>query len=103
MATWMRNPETGGVWACPDPLVSLYERRGWETTDDPEAVDEELLPRPVSAADPADEQTGFDPNDHTADEVNEYLDPLRETSPGEVDRVLLLERQGKNRKSITGD
>lgn len=41
----------------------------------------------------------FDPNDHTAAEVLDYL----AANPDETDRVLEAEAAGKRRKSILGD
>lgn len=32
--TWMRNPDTGGEWECPDLLVDVYTARGWEVMAD---------------------------------------------------------------------
>jgi hypothetical protein len=89
--TWMKNPETNDIpWACPNALVDLYiDKRGWELCDDPDA-------------EPDVEVSGFNPADHTVEEVHEHID-ANEDSPGEVERVLELERAGKNRKSLVGD
>lgn len=89
--TWIKNPETGGVWECPNGVLELYlEKRGWELTNEP--VDE----GPQLA-----EATQFDPTQHTVAEVNEYLDGLQD-SPEEHSRVIALEIAGKNRTSIVG-
>lgn len=40
----------------------------------------------------------FDPSAHTADEVTEYLNSAGKS---EIERVVALERSGKNRKTIT--
>ncbi len=49
-----------------------------------------------------DEQDGFDPGQHTVDEVRAYLAGLSDDDPGlaERDRVLQLERSGAKRKSL---
>ena len=102
MAThvWMHNPETDGVWACPADVVDVMKGRGWEVT---EAPDDSLDGLFDPAADDEPESTAFDPSEHTVQEVNDYLDQHRENAPGEVERVLELERAGKNRTTITGD
>lgn len=97
---WMRNPETKGEWECPLALVDVYERRGWEQFEPPEDVD--FLPVPADTQDEDPEVTSFDPHGKTVKAVLAYLDPIRETHPGEVARVLHLEAQGQNRPHILG-
>lgn len=40
--TWVRNPATGGVWACPVAVLAPYLARGWEPCDEPETDDSRL-------------------------------------------------------------
>lgn len=99
--TFMVNAETKGEWYCPDPLVETYEKRGWKKAKDPEEVPDAVSAPPAPVAD--EEPTAFDPTGQKAKDVLAYIDPIRDSHPGEVARVLLLERQGENRPSITGD
>lgn len=92
--TWVRNPETGGVWECPNVALEAYLARGWELADEPVDPD-------VTSTAPVPEADLYDPSQHTADEVNEYLAGL-EDSPEEHSRVVALEIAGKNRKSVVG-
>lgn len=50
-------------------------------------------------SEPSPDSGNYDPKGYTADEVNTYL---ATAEPAEVDRVLALERAGKNRSSING-
>jgi len=50
--------------------------------------------------DPVDETGTFDPDEHTVDEVNTYLESASED---EQSRVLAAEEAGKARKGILGD
>lgn len=81
----MKNPETGGVWAAPPDAIPYLELRGWEPT----TAEENILAGLV------DDQ--FDPSETSAKAVSEHL---ASASPEEVNRVLELERAGKNRKSV---
>jgi hypothetical protein len=80
------NPDTEGQWECPEAYLSTALKRGW------------VLAEPVDkdAEDPA----GFDPGNHTAAEVNAYLAEHADDAD-EVARVLAVESEGKDRKSIT--
>lgn len=94
------NPETGGQWECPaDPdLLDLYvNKRGWEYAQPRDDSLDGLFDE--STAEGAD-QTGFDPGKASVDEVNAHLAQFA-SAPGEVERVLELERAGRNRKTVT--
>lgn len=54
---------------------------------------------PETTPAPEDEGGPFDPVDHTAEDVIAHLESA---NAGEVDRVVELEKSGKNRKTITG-
>lgn len=99
---WLHNPDTDALWQSPTDYAPIARERGWVDSDGP--VDSEATDETASASDAVevDEQTGFDPSAHKSAEVNAYLDQYRDTAPGEVDRVLALERAGKNRKTVTG-
>jgi hypothetical protein len=43
--TWLRHPETGGTWECPDGAVDQWEAMGWERTDPPEVVNPAVAAR----------------------------------------------------------
>lgn len=48
---WIRNPDTGGVWQCPTPVLPAFLARGWEECDEPEGDDAHLHdPAPESPA-----------------------------------------------------
>lgn len=32
---WVKNPATGGVWACPNDYLRVALARGWEPSDPP--------------------------------------------------------------------
>lgn len=85
------NPETDGHWDCPEGYLEVALARGFEL-DGP-------LPE-VDLTGLFDEAPLFDPAEHGVKEVSEHLAAHAETDPGEVERVLGLERSGKNRKSI---
>ena len=53
-------------------------------------------PVAVLPDDPDPQSEGFDPAEHTVDEVLQYL----EDNPDEVDTVLDLESEGKARKGV---
>lgn len=91
---WLHNPATGGLWECPVDLADLYVTRlGWEYGEPRDGSLDGLVDEPV-------EQTGFNPSEHTAAEVSDYLALHADETPGEVSRVLELERADKNRKSV---
>jgi hypothetical protein len=89
----VKNSETGGVWWSPADYLPVARLRGWE----PATVEEDPL---EGLVDREPEQTGFDPSAHSAAEVSDHLALHAESAPGEVERVLSLERAGKNRKSV---
>lgn len=91
------HSETGGRWECPLDYLPTAKLRGWEPTE-PETDDLAGLFDDSSAE--GEEQTGFDPAEHSVDEVSAHLAKHAEASPGEVERVLDLERGGKNRKTV---
>lgn len=93
----VRHSETDAVWECPIDYLPVAQARGWEPTTAPEPDVSGLFD---AATAEGSEQTGFDPAEHTVDEVNEHLSQHAEDSPGEVARVLTLERAGKNRVTI---
>lgn len=79
------NPNTEARWESPEDYLSVALARGWELAE-PEA---EIL---------SDEEAdGFDPSLHKVTEVNTYL---ADADPDEVARVLQLEADGENRKSV---
>jgi hypothetical protein len=100
--TFMVNAETKGEWRAPNALVELYEKRGWKKAKDPEDVDDVVSAPAAPVAEDVD-PTAFDPTGQKVKDVLAYIDPLRDSHPGEVARVLLLERQNENRPSITGE
>jgi len=52
MHTWIRNPETGGTWQCPEPVLARFLARGWEECDAPEADDSHLHDPEPPASEP---------------------------------------------------
>lgn len=84
-----RNIESGDEWECPVGYLPVALVRGFELCE----------PRDKSL-DGLFDQTGFDPAEHTADQVNEHLAQHAHASPGEVARVLGIERAGQNRKTV---
>lgn len=91
------NDETGGRWECPVDYLPVARQRGWSPAE-PEAHDLDGLFDDSSAD--GEEQTGFDPAGHTVEEVSDHLALHAEATPGEVVRVIELERAGKNRKTV---
>lgn len=83
----VHNPETGGMWESPEGYLPTALKRGWELAA---PVDED--------AEPGDE-AGFDPGNHTVEEVNAYLAEHAEDAD-EVARVLAVESEGKDRKTV---
>lgn len=86
---WMAHPGISEPWACPVDFVKTAQERGWTYADAPGAA--------VTAEGTA--QTGFDPAQHDVDVVNAHLVKHLD-APGEIERVLLLERDGKDRKTV---
>lgn len=99
---WLHNPETGGTWEAPvDVAETFVSHRGWEYAAAPDtSLDGLFDPIPGDVQEEADEQTFFDPNDHTVEEINNYLSEHAHSAPGEVERVLGLEQDGQNRKTV---
>jgi hypothetical protein len=85
---------TGDRWDCPPDYLPVALLKGFKLAEPDDAPDLTGL------QDQEPEQTGFNPADHTVAEVNEHLALHAESSPGEVVRVIELERAGKNRTSI---
>lgn len=94
---WVQHEETGGTWQCPADYLPVAELRGWQIIDAPDTDLDGLFDEPVDGV----EQTGFDPSEHSVKEVNEHLAEHAEQAPGEVERVLELERAGKDRATVT--
>lgn len=104
MSTHVRleNPETGGVWDSPIDYAPIARARGWVDSD--KALAEEEVDTTKDPATPvADVPAGFNPDEHTVAEVKEYLDALPAYKTDERDRVVELERAGKNRSTVTGE
>lgn len=94
------NPETGGQWECPADVVGVYVARGWEYSPAPDYSLVGLFDDVPPAERPEEGVTAFNPGDHTVEEINAYLAEHAATAPGEVNRVVELERAGKNRKTV---
>lgn len=94
------HSETGAHWDSPVDYLPAARRLGWEPADsdvDPLEGLVDVIPGTAEVI----EQTGFDPAEHTVDEVNDHLAAHADQSPGEVARVLELEAAGKARVGIT--
>lgn len=91
------HQETGGRWECPVDYLPVAQQRGWEPAEPEDASLDGLFDE---ASAEGKEQTGFDPAEHNADDVTAHLALYAESTPGEVVRVIELERAGKNRKSV---
>lgn len=95
---WLHNPETGGTWECPVDAAEVFvEKRAWEYADAPDTSADGLFDESTAEG---EAQTGFDPSAHTVEEVNAHLALHADSTPGEVERVLELERAGKNRTTV---
>lgn len=95
---WLHNAATGGNWLCPVDVVDVFLPRGWEYTDAPDTSLEGLFDD--STAEGAN-QTGFDPATSDVAGVNDHLvDALEAGALGEIERVLTLEKAGKNRVTV---
>jgi hypothetical protein len=90
-------PETGDEWECPVGYLPVALARGFELTEPRDKSLDDLFD---DATADGGNQTGFDPGQHTVEEVNAHLAEHAEASPGEVVRVLALEESGKNRASV---
>lgn len=86
---FVRNTESGDEWECPAGYLPVALTHGFELAE----------PRDRSL-DGLFDQTGFDPAEHTVEEVNAHLEQHAVSSPGEVARVLALEEAGQARKTI---
>lgn len=94
---WLAHPETGGVWEAPkDVAATFVEHAGWQYTTAP---GEDLSEVFANSTAEGETQTGFDPNEHTVDEINKHL-LANQHAPGEIDRVLALEAAGQGRTSV---
>lgn len=91
------NAETGGYWDCPISYLATARQRGWEPA---ERIDEGQPINAIADAQPV-EAPLYDPANDDVDGVSGHLALYAEIDPGEVERVLDLERNGKNRKTIT--
>lgn len=91
------HSETGGRWECPLDYLPTAQLRGWEPVPPEDHTLDGLFDD--SSAE-GENQTGFDPAEHGVDDVTAHLAKFAEASPGEVLRVLELERAGKNRKTV---
>ena len=95
---YLRNPETDGEWWCPVDVAPVFvDKRAWEYAE-PRDTSLDGLFDDITAD--GFEQTGFDPSQHTVEEINAHLSEHAASSPGEVVRVLELEAAGKNRASV---
>ena len=95
---FVRNTSSGDEWECPNGYLEVALARGFELTVPRDKSLDGLFDE--STAEPAGQQTGFDPAEHTVDEINEHLAMHADSSPGEVERVLELEKAGKDRKTV---
>lgn len=95
---FVRNTDSGQEWECPADYLPVALERGFELTVPRDKSLDGLFDE--STAEPAGQQTGFDPAEHTVEEINAHLRQYGEASPGEVDRVLELELAGQNRKTV---
>jgi hypothetical protein len=95
---WLHNPKTGGSWECPvDAAETLVKYLDWEYAGAPDESFDGLFEESTAEG---EAQTGFDPAEHTVEEVNAHLALHAESAPGEVERVLELERAGKDRTTV---
>jgi len=91
------HEETGGRWECPVDYLPTAQLRGWEPAEPEDTSLDGLFDDSTAEG---EQQTGFDPAEHGVDEISEHLALHAEASPGEVMRVIELERAGKNRKTV---
>jgi hypothetical protein len=98
---WLYNPMTDAYWECGPEAAEVYTgNAAWDWQYATEAPGENADGLFDESTAEGEAQTGFDPAEHTVEEVNEHLELHAESAPGEVDRVLELERAGKDRKTI---
>lgn len=93
----VRHEETGGRWECPVDYLPTAQLRGWRPVEPEDTSLDGLFDDSTAEA---EEQTGFDPAQHDVQAVSDHLAAHAESAPGEVVRVLELERAGKNRKTV---
>lgn len=94
--TFVKNSETGGEWECPNDYLKVALSRGFELTEPRDTSLDGLFDE--SSAEGAN-QTGFDPGKETVKAVNEHL-AEHLGSPGEIERVLELEKAGQDRPGV---
>lgn len=88
-------------WACPVGVADSYIKdRGWLYAQPQDTTWDGLLDS--TTAEPNGAQTGFDPTATgvSVEQVNDHLKKHAEANPGEVVRVLELEKAGAARKGI---
>lgn len=95
----LTNPDIpDSSWWCPIEVADVYvDGRGWVHAPPPDTSLDGLFD---DSTPEGDAQTGFDPAEHTVAEINTHLAEHADTAPGEVDRVLALERAGQDRKTV---
>lgn len=83
---------TGAEWDCPKPFLPIALKKGYRLAGEEPDPDE---------PDGQDGDQPFDPTPATPKAVNEYLQGAFAAGDGtEIDRVLVIEAEGKNRTSI---
>jgi len=97
---WLHHPETDGTWECPVDVEEVFLGRGWEHCPAPDLSLKGLFDDLPPQQRPEEGVTAFDPAEHSAADVNAYLAQHADSAPGEVERVLGLERAGKDRSTI---
>jgi hypothetical protein len=85
------STRTGAPYSTSDPVEITRLRASRGHAEDKSAALAQVAPE---NADPG----LFDPNSHTVSEVIEYLS----ANPGDYERVMEVERAGKNRAGIVG-
>jgi hypothetical protein len=85
-----------------EPDVDLYSRDGTKYNTEDALEISRLKARgyteTYNSKDPRPVSTRFNPNDHSAVDVLQYL----AENPGDAERVIATERGGKNRATIVG-
>jgi hypothetical protein len=87
------STRTGASYATSDPAEILRLRVSRGHTEDKAQAEQE-----AEAGGQADANSLFDPGTHTVAEVIEYLS----ANPGDYERVMEVERGGKNRAGVVG-
>lgn len=95
---FVRNTSSGDEWECPNDYLQVALLRGFELCEPRDKSLDGLFDE--STAEPTGQQTGFDPSTRTVEEINDHLAEHAFSSPGEVERVLELEKAGKDRKTV---